>query len=69
MRSFTFNFIPTMSGSDNDGARGEQGQPGKQRFMMEAITGQLRALMREMKGMREEMGEMRAERGHRANAG
>ena len=58
-----------MSGSDNDRACGEQGQPGEQRFMMEAITGQLRALMREMEGMREEMGEMRAEREHRANAG
>ena len=59
MRSFPFNFTLTMSGSDNEGARGEQGQPGELRFMMEAITGQLRALMREMEGMREEMGEMR----------
>ena len=57
-----------MSGSDNDGARGAQGQPGEQRFMMEALTGQLRALMREMEGMREEMGEMRAEREQRRNA-
>ena len=58
-----------MSGSDNDRACDEQGQPGEQRFMMEAIKGQLRALMREMEGMREEMEEIRAEREHRANAG
>ena len=57
-----------MSGSDNDGARGEQGQSGDQRFMMEALTGQLRALMREIEGMREEMGEIRAEREQRGNA-
>ena len=44
-----------MSRSNNDEARGEQGQPGEQRFMMEAITGQLRALMREIEGMRREM--------------
>ena len=65
---FIFNFILTMSGSDNDGARGAQGQPGEQRLIMEALTGQLRALMREMEGMREEMGEMRAEREQRRNA-
>ena len=55
-----------MSRSNNDEAHGEQGQPGEQRFMMEAITGQLRALMREMEGMR---GEMRAEREQRAQEG
>ena len=62
-------FILTMSGSDNDGACGKQGQPREQHFMMEAITGQLRVLMREMEGMREEMGEMKAKREQRANAG
>ena len=37
--------------------------------MMEAITGQLQTLMRQMANIQEEMGEMRAEREPRANEG
>ena len=57
-----------MSGSDDNGLRSEQRRLGEQRFMIEALKGQLRAFMREMEGMREEMGEMRAERERRGNA-
>ena len=58
-----------MSGNNNDGARGDQNQPADQRLMMEAITGQLQTLIRQMANIQEEMGEMRAEREPRANDG
>ena len=61
--------ILTMSGNNNDGASGDQNQPADQRLMMEAITGQLQTLMRQMANIQEEMGEMRAEREPRANEG
>ena len=48
--------ILTMSGNNNDGARGDQNQPVDQRLMMEAITGQLQTLMRQMANIQEEMG-------------
>ena len=59
----------TMSGNNNDGTRGEQNQQVDQRLMMEAITGQLQTLMRQMANIQEEMGEMRAEREPRENDG
>ena len=58
-----------MSVNNNEGTRGEQNQPVDQRLMMEAITGQLQTLMRQMANIQEEMGEMRVEREPRANEG
>ena len=61
MRSNFSVIILTMSGSIDDRARAERARPANNNFMMEALRGQMQALMREMTHMREEMGEMRAE--------
>ena len=62
MRSnFSVVFL-TMSGSGEDGARAERIRPADNNIVMEALRGQMQAIMREMTHMRGEMGEMRVER-------
>ena len=62
MRSNFSVVILTMSGNEEDGARAERVRPGDNNILMEALRGQMQALMCEMTHMRGEMGEMRAER-------
>ena len=57
-----------MSGSEDDGARGDRARPDS-RVLLEALTGQLQQLMRRMDNMQDTVGRIEAEQNRRPNDG